>query len=121
VCGRVCLQRLWPSQRSGGISPNWPSFFIHDLQVCNASLAHYGKVGYCYCARMGAEHILRLRRGRRSSANCGAFLKRRVTNYSVDEFRKKVAEGDHFLTTVLKGSLQFVKGEQRDLDAIAGQ
>ena len=44
-----------------------------------------------------------------------------VTNYSVDEFRKKVAEGDHFLTTVLKGSLQFVKGEQRDLDAIAGQ
>jgi predicted nucleotidyltransferase len=42
-----------------------------------------------------------------------------VTNYSVDEFRKKVADGDHFLTTVLKGSLQFVKGEQRDLDAIA--
>lgn len=44
-----------------------------------------------------------------------------VTNYSVDEFRKKVAAGDHFLTTVLKGSLQFVKGEQRDLDAIAGE
>lgn len=43
-----------------------------------------------------------------------------VTNYSVDEFRKKVADGDHFLTTVLKSSLQFVKGEQRDLDAIAG-
>ena len=42
-----------------------------------------------------------------------------VTDYSVDEFRKKVAEGDHFLTTVLKGSLQFVKGEQRDLDAVA--
>jgi predicted nucleotidyltransferase len=42
-----------------------------------------------------------------------------VTNYSVDEFRKKVADGDHFLTTVLKGSLQFVKGEKRDLDAIA--
>jgi uncharacterized protein len=40
-----------------------------------------------------------------------------VTNYSVDEFRRKVAEGDHFLTTVLKGSLQLVKGEQRDLDA----
>ena len=40
----------------------------------------------------------------------------KVTNYSVNEFRKKVAEGDHFLTTVLKGSLQFVKGEQRDLD-----
>lgn len=42
-----------------------------------------------------------------------------VTNYSVDEFRKKVAQGDHFLTTILKGSLQFVKGEQRDLDAVA--
>src|SRR6266567_1153251 len=42
-----------------------------------------------------------------------------VTSYSVDEFRKKVFQGDHFLTTVLKGSLQFVKGEQRDLDAIA--
>ena len=44
-----------------------------------------------------------------------------VTNYSVDEFRKKVAENDHFLTTVLKGSLQFVKGGQRDLDAIASK
>lgn len=44
-----------------------------------------------------------------------------VTNYSVDEFRKKVAEGEHFLTTLLKGSLQFVKGEQRDLDAVAGK
>jgi predicted nucleotidyltransferase len=44
-----------------------------------------------------------------------------VTNYSVDEFRKKVAGGDHFLTSVLKGSLQFVKGEQRDLDEIAGK
>jgi uncharacterized protein len=44
-----------------------------------------------------------------------------VTSYSVGEFRKKVAQGDHFLTTVLKGSLQFVKGEQRDLDAVAGK
>jgi len=41
-----------------------------------------------------------------------------VTNYSLDEFRKKVADEDHFLTSVLKGSLQFVNGEQRDLDAI---
>ena len=41
-----------------------------------------------------------------------------VTSYSVEEFRKKVAQGDHFLTTVLKGGLQFVKGEQRDLEAI---
>lgn len=44
-----------------------------------------------------------------------------VTNYSVSEFRKKVVEGDHFLTTVLKGSLQFVEGEERDLDAVAGE
>lgn len=42
-----------------------------------------------------------------------------LTNYSVHEFRTKVTEGDHFLTTVLKEGLQFVKGEQRDLDAIA--
>lgn len=44
-----------------------------------------------------------------------------VTSYSADEFRKKVTEGDHFLTTVLKGSLHFVKGEQRDLDAAVGK
>jgi predicted nucleotidyltransferase len=44
-----------------------------------------------------------------------------VTNYSRDEFRKKVTEGDHFLKTVLKGDLQFVKGEQRDLDAVTGK
>jgi len=41
-----------------------------------------------------------------------------VTNYSADEFRTEVAEGEHFLRTVLKGSLQFVKSEQRDLDAV---
>jgi len=41
-----------------------------------------------------------------------------VTSYSVDEFHQKVSEGDHFLTSVLMGNLQFVKGEQRDLDAI---
>jgi predicted nucleotidyltransferase len=44
-----------------------------------------------------------------------------VTNYSLDEFRTKLVEGDLFLTTVLKGSLQFVKGEQRDLNAVAGK
>lgn len=43
-----------------------------------------------------------------------------VTNYSADEFRKKVAEGDHFLTTVLNGTLQFVK-RQHDLHAVAGK
>lgn len=44
-----------------------------------------------------------------------------VTNYSQDEFRRKISEGDHFLTTVLKGNVQFVKGEKRDLDAAAGK
>ena len=44
-----------------------------------------------------------------------------VTNYSMDEFRKKAAQRNHFLTTILKGSLEFVKGEQRDLDAIIGK
>lgn len=33
--------------------------------------------------------------------------------------RQSCVEGDHFLKTVLKGDLQFVKGEQRDLDTIA--
>lgn len=42
-----------------------------------------------------------------------------VTNYSVDEFRKKVVAGDHFLTAVLKGSRQFVKGDKRDLVPVA--
>jgi hypothetical protein len=44
-----------------------------------------------------------------------------VTNYSENEFRKKVAKGDHFLTTVLKGDVQFVKGEKHDLDTVAGK
>lgn len=44
-----------------------------------------------------------------------------VTNYSVDEFHKKLAGGDHFLTTVLNGTLEFVKGERRDLDEVAGK
>lgn len=38
-----------------------------------------------------------------------------VTNYSVDEFRKRVVQGDHFLTTVLKGRLQFARGGKHDL------
>jgi len=42
-----------------------------------------------------------------------------VTSYSVGAFRKQGAEGDHFLATVLKSNVQFVKGEQRDLDAVA--
>lgn len=44
-----------------------------------------------------------------------------VTSYSVDEFRTKLARGDHFLSSIVKGRLQFVKGEAHDLDSIAGQ
>jgi hypothetical protein len=42
-----------------------------------------------------------------------------VTDYSVGECREKVTEGDHFLATVLKNNVQFVKGEPRDMDAVA--
>jgi len=43
-----------------------------------------------------------------------------VTNYSASEFRHKVAGKDHFLSAVLRGSKQFVKGSQHDLDEIIG-
>jgi predicted nucleotidyltransferase len=44
-----------------------------------------------------------------------------VTNYSTREFRKKTAAKDHFLSEVLRGPKTFVKGEQRDVDAITGK
>jgi len=44
-----------------------------------------------------------------------------VTNYSVHEFRNKVALKDHFLSTVLGGPKEFVKGSQGDLDKIIGK
>ena len=44
-----------------------------------------------------------------------------VTNYSAEEFYRKVAQRNHFLTAVLEGDLLFVKGEPRDLEAITGQ
>jgi len=43
-----------------------------------------------------------------------------VTHYSVKEFRDKLARRDHFLSTVLRGSKEFVKGSQNDLDKITG-
>ena len=42
------------------------------------------------------------------------------TVYSVDEFRRKVKGQDHFLSTVLKGKKQFVKGDASELEAITG-
>jgi predicted nucleotidyltransferase len=44
-----------------------------------------------------------------------------VTAYSSEEFRKKIKSRDHFLTAVLRGRKQFVKGGQSDLDEIAGE
>jgi len=44
-----------------------------------------------------------------------------VTVFSRDEFSKTVRAGDHFLTSVLRGSKEFVKGSQRDLEGIVGQ
>ncbi len=44
-----------------------------------------------------------------------------ATSYSTREFRNKVAAKDHFLSAILRGSKQFVKGDQRDLDEIVGQ
>jgi predicted nucleotidyltransferase len=44
-----------------------------------------------------------------------------ATTYSIREYRAKVAAGDHFLSEVLQGPKEFVKGDQRDLDEIVGQ
>ena len=44
-----------------------------------------------------------------------------ITSYSAQEFRKRVAAKDHFLTDVLRGSKEFVQGHQRDLDEITRQ
>jgi predicted nucleotidyltransferase len=44
-----------------------------------------------------------------------------VTFYSPEEFREKIKSRDHFLTAVLRGRKQYVKGSQSDLDKIAGK
>ena len=44
-----------------------------------------------------------------------------VTTYSPDELRGKAAAKDHFLSAVLPRRKQFVRGSQRDLDAIVGK
>ena len=44
-----------------------------------------------------------------------------ATCFSRPEFRKKVAAKDHFLTAVLEGPKEFVKGSQGDLDEVAGK
>ena len=42
------------------------------------------------------------------------------TVYSVKEFQQKARSRDHFLTTVLRETKQFVKGSEHELEAIAG-
>lgn len=44
-----------------------------------------------------------------------------ATSYSTRELRNRVAAGDHFVSEVLGGPKGFVKGDQRDLDRIAGE
>jgi hypothetical protein len=44
-----------------------------------------------------------------------------VTSYSPEEVREKIKSRDHFLTAVLRGRKQFVKGCQSDLDEIVGK
>jgi predicted nucleotidyltransferase len=44
-----------------------------------------------------------------------------VTSYSPAEFRRKAAARDHFLTEVLRGPKQFVKGDQGDVDDLTGK
>jgi predicted nucleotidyltransferase len=56
---------------------------------------------------------------RKAEARLGREIN--VTSYSANEFRKKVAAKDHFLSEVLRGPKEFVKGHQRDLDAIVGE
>ena len=43
------------------------------------------------------------------------------TVYSIEEFRRKARAQDHFLTAVLGGAKQFVKGNERELEQIIGE
>jgi hypothetical protein len=56
---------------------------------------------------------------RRAEAKLGREVN--VTSYSTREFRKKATAKDHFLSEVLRSPKQFVKGDQRDVDAIIGK
>jgi len=43
------------------------------------------------------------------------------TIYSMEEFRRKARAQDHFLSTVLGGTRQFMKGNDRELEQIIGE
>jgi hypothetical protein len=42
------------------------------------------------------------------------------TVYSVDEFKSKLASGNHFLTAVLKGQKEFLLGDEDELRKVGG-
>jgi predicted nucleotidyltransferase len=44
-----------------------------------------------------------------------------ATSYSAREFRQQVAAKDHFVSEVLRGPKEFLKGNQRDLDEVIGK
>jgi predicted nucleotidyltransferase len=42
------------------------------------------------------------------------------TVYAPDEFERKAKSHDHFLSTVLRGAKEFVKGSEHELEAVVG-
>lgn len=56
---------------------------------------------------------------RKAEARLGREIN--VTSYSRGEFRKKAEANELFLSEVLRGPKQFVKGDQSDVDAIIGK
>lgn len=44
-----------------------------------------------------------------------------VTNYGIEEFQRKIREGNHFLTSVLKKEKIFLIGEENELDTVVGE
>jgi hypothetical protein len=42
------------------------------------------------------------------------------TVYSVEEFKSKLASGNHFLTAVLKSQKEFLLGDEDDLRKVGG-
>lgn len=44
-----------------------------------------------------------------------------VTSYSAHEFGKNVAATDHFISEVLRGPKEFLKGNERDLENVIGK
>lgn len=56
---------------------------------------------------------------RRAETRLGREINIRL--YSVPEFRTKIKNGDHFVTSVVDGKLLFIKGGRRDLGRLIGK